>query len=66
MENGQVVRKTGKATGNYGDHWYIKNLPSGQIREYNMVTDLIDWKPKTAEKDVTIHDIMFTDKSVKE
>lgn len=47
---GQVLNRTGKATGKYKYFWNIRDIATDQISEYDMQDDMIDWSVYTDDK----------------
>ena len=43
-ETGEVLRRSGKSTGKYKDHWYINCDKTGESEEFNIVADLEDFR----------------------
>ena len=48
-KSGEVLRRTGKATGKYKDFWYIKEN-SGEVIEYDTENDWETWKEIASEE----------------
>ena len=62
---GEVVRRTGKAGGKYGNFWEVKNLEDNSVEEFDMVND-VDWKLKDYTEDsVYICDTFVVEEPVK-
>ena len=43
-KSGEVVRRTGKATGKYSNCWEVKDNESGDLVEFDVKNDWLDWK----------------------
>ena len=64
---GEMMRRTGKATGKYRDYWETKDRATGNIKEYDTKKDFIWLKEndKNTEKDANVctHEIYFFEKA---
>ena len=65
-EEGEVVRRSGKATGKYKDYWYVNSQKTGEVEEFNVVTDLEDLKLKDDESvEELFHDVYNVEEIMK-
>ena len=56
-DEGTIVRRTGKATGKYKDYWEIQSEKSGERKEYNIVSDIEEWKVKEEENTLFVESV---------
>ena len=64
---GEVVRRSGKATGKYGKFWYIKDTSDNVTKEYDTENDWKHWNNVvTLEKNTGAEDIYVIEQSVQE
>ena len=64
-QKGVLVKRTGKATGKYKNFWYVKNLSTGEVNEYDF-DQLKSWKKsESVESDVNFtYDVWRVDKDL--
>ena len=41
---GEIIRRTGKATGKFRDFWEVKNLETSIVKEFDMKNQIESWK----------------------
>lgn len=56
-EKGEVLRRTGKATGRYKDYWEIKTIPDKVVKELDMVKDVVDWKILNSDNELPASEV---------
>ena len=59
---GEVMNRTGKATGKYKHFWDIRNISNDEILEYDMKSDVADWKEHVDDgedtEEVNLHETL--------
>ena len=63
---GEVVRRTGKSTGKYKDHWEILEKETGMVNEYDTVKDWNQWREQVSSDDdyLSGNEVFLIEKSV--
>ena len=49
-DEGEVLRRTGKATGKYKHFWYIKRQSTGEVQEFDIENQFEHWEEKTTNE----------------